>query len=51
MVTHLGHANARVDQSESLGVGVRDDLDEEVWLGLQLRGVSQGLVSGQVIDI
>ena len=43
----LGHPNAGVDDGQGLGIGVRDDLDEELLLSLQLAGVSEGLIPGQ----
>ena len=43
----LGHANTGVNDGESLGISVRDDLDEELLLSLQLAGVSEGLIPGQ----
>ena len=38
------HVNARIYQGERLGIAVRNDLDEEVGLSLELGGVRQGLV-------
>ena len=40
----LGHPYARVDDGECVGVLVRDDLDAQLCLALQLRGIRKRLV-------
>ena len=47
----LGHPDTGVDDGEGLGISVRDDLDEELLLVVQLAGVSQGLVPDLVQGI
>lgn len=43
----LGHPDTGVDDREGLGIGVRDELDEEILLVVQLAGVSERLIPGQ----
>ena len=40
----LGHPDTGVDDGEGLGIGVREDLDEQLLLVVQLSGLSEGLV-------
>ena len=49
----LGHPDtgSGVDDGEGLGIGVRDELDEEILLVVQLAGVSERLIPGQKLSI
>merc|ERR1719225_2006799 len=47
----LGHANTGVNDGEGIGIRVRDDLDEEFLLVVQLAGISEGLVPDLVQGI
>merc|ERR1711868_266927 len=47
----LGHTDTGVEDSEGLGINVRDDLDVKFLLGLELAGIGEGLIPDLVQGI
>merc|ERR1712227_565052 len=47
----LGHTDTGVEDSEGLGINVRDDLDVKFLLGLKLAGIGEGLIPDLVQGI
>lgn len=45
----LGHSNARIDESYGLRLLIRNDLNEQIFLGLKLGWVSETLITNFVL--